>query len=76
MQARDDVKEWLIARRRQLLLEHASANALSEVKGAIERLDAGTYGTCVMCGTHIAPLRLHVLPAAPMCIRCAARSGH
>lgn len=45
---------------------------LGEVDAALSRLDAGTYGLCERCGSAIGPDRLDALPAARLCIRCAA----
>ncbi len=57
-----------------LALAECDTRALAEVVGAIERIDAGTYGNCVECGEVIAPLRLRVLPAAALCVGCAGRA--
>ena len=46
---------------------------LDEVDAALARLDTGTYGTCEGCGEPNGPDRLAALPAARLCIRCAAR---
>lgn len=40
---------------------------------ALDRLEAGTYGTCDGCGTSIPPERLDALPATTTCVRCASR---
>jgi DnaK suppressor protein len=45
---------------------------LAEVDAALERVDAGTYGACERCGAPIGAARLDALPAARLCIRCAA----
>lgn len=45
---------------------------LAEVDAAIERLDAGAYGTCETCGRPIAPARLEARPTARQCIDCAS----
>ena len=45
---------------------------LAEVDAALERVDAGTYGGCERCGAPIGAARLEALPAARLCIRCAA----
>ena len=45
---------------------------LAEVDAAIQRLDAGTYGTCEQCGRPIGEDRLEARPAARTCITCAA----
>ena len=47
-----------------------------EIDAALERVAAGTYGTCERCGEPIGEGRLEARPAARTCIRCAAgRSG-
>lgn len=45
---------------------------LAEVEAAVQRLDAGTYGSCERCGQPIAIARLDARPAARTCIRCAS----
>ena len=44
---------------------------LAQVEAAIERLDAGTYGTCTVCGRPIAAARLEARPSATRCVECA-----
>jgi RNA polymerase-binding transcription factor DksA len=41
---------------------------LRDVEDAIERLDAGTYGVCAVCGEAIADERLEAVPATRTCI--------
>lgn len=41
---------------------------LADVEHALARLDAGTYGTCEMCGKKIPDERLKARPAARFCI--------
>ena len=48
---------------------------LAEVDAAEARLDAGTYGTCEVCGDPIGEGRLEARPVARTCIRCAASRG-
>ena len=45
--------------------------ALQDVRAALERLDAGTYGRCVICGRPIEPARLRAVPETPYCIEHA-----
>jgi len=45
---------------------------LEEIEAAIERLEAGTYGRCELCGEAIGRERLEARPAARICIACAA----
>ena len=49
------------------LLEHA-ADPRAQVEAALARLDAGTYGVCVVCGEQIPAARLEVRPEAARCI--------
>ncbi len=43
---------------------------LSQIDGALKRLDEGTYGTCERCGKEIVPERLEAYPWASLCIDC------
>jgi len=45
---------------------------LEQIDAATKRLEAGTYGTCEVCGAPISEGRLAARPAATVCIRCAA----
>lgn len=56
-----------------LTLEDNADHLLEAISGALERLDAGTYGRCVSCGKAIAEERLDALPYASKCIDCKRR---
>ena len=43
---------------------------LRETRGALRRIDEGTFGVCIECDEPISLKRLAALPAAPLCIRC------
>ena len=45
---------------------------LREVDDALAKFDAGTYGTCEVCGEPIAEARLEAMPSARFCITHAA----
>lgn len=45
--------------------------ALARIEAAEQRLDAGTYGICTICGNQITQERLEALPATPTCVNCA-----
>lgn len=53
------------------LLHHAQRHLL-DIEAAAARVEAGTYGTCVVCGATIAPARLEARPSASTCLRHAA----
>jgi RNA polymerase-binding transcription factor DksA len=44
----------------------------TEVRAALARIAAGTYGTCANCGAAISRARLDAQPFATACITCAA----
>ena len=44
---------------------------LQRVRGAMSRVEAGTYGQCVSCGEMIDTDRLGIDPTAELCIKCA-----
>lgn len=43
------------------------------IEAALERLEAGCYGYCTVCGEEIGLRRLEFDPAVTTCIRCAGR---
>jgi RNA polymerase-binding protein DksA len=51
-------------------LEEASNHVLGAIDAALERIDAGTYGTCTTCGRPIGDERLEAIPYATQCIDC------
>jgi DnaK suppressor protein len=53
-------------------LARQAEHHLEEIDAALTRVEAGTYGTCEVCGTPIGEERLEARPAARICIRCAA----
>jgi DnaK suppressor protein len=55
---------------RDLALRDRAEQHLALVDEALARLDAGTYGTCIRCGTAITDARLEALPWAAHCIDC------
>lgn len=55
----------------QGLLVDARAS-YQEVQLALQRIEDGTYGECEQCGEAINSARLEAMPAARLCINCAA----
>lgn len=41
-----------------------------DIDAALQRIAAGTYGTCVTCGAQIAQKRLEAYPTAKRCLHC------
>lgn len=52
-------------------LEQAALAETVQIKAALARLQAGTYGRCAICDELIPEARLAALPAATRCIACA-----
>lgn len=55
---------------RELILEHAEENIRGQVMQALSRIDDGTYGRCLKCGTPIIKARLDTIPYTPYCVAC------
>ena len=53
--------------REDLILE-ASQDRRDEVQAALDRIEAGTYGSCIDCGKPIEPARLAYRPEAARCL--------
>jgi RNA polymerase-binding protein DksA len=51
-----------------------SGQVLADIDSALQRIDDGTYGTCVSCGQEIARQRLEAYPTASLCIDCKRRA--
>ena len=49
-------------------LEEGARETLVEIDAALERIDAGTYGMCEVCGKPIGAERLAAIPWARLCI--------
>jgi DnaK suppressor protein len=47
---------------------------LSEIDGALMRIEDGTYGICVNCGQEIPRERLEANPWASLCIDCKRKA--
>jgi DnaK suppressor protein len=57
-------------------LLRSSSAGLAEVDAALERLAAGTYGSCTVCGGLIGEGRLEARPWTPYCIAHASTGRH
>jgi DnaK suppressor protein len=61
-------------RERVVALLASARRHLQDVREALARVDAGTYGVCERCGQPIPPERLEALPAAKACVTCLDRN--
>jgi RNA polymerase-binding protein DksA len=57
-------------------LEENAEHLLTEIEGALERIENGTYGTCVGCGKPIDEERLQAVPYATLCIEDKRTQEH
>ena len=55
-------------RAKELAILDRTDRQLADVHRALERLEAGTYGTCELCGRPIGATRLQARPAARLCL--------
>jgi RNA polymerase-binding transcription factor DksA len=62
-----------------LVLAQTDSEVLAQIRAALERIENGTYGRCVVDGEAIDPARLEAVPWAPYCARhqreAEARAG-
>ena len=67
--ALDEVQQ---ATERELAIRNLDRESglLRQVKGALARLEDGSYGVCVHCEEEINPKRLAAVPWAQFCIQC------
>lgn len=60
-------------RERDLSIRNNIQDLIDQTDRAIERIDAGTYGTCERCGRPIEAARLKALHHAVLCLDCKRR---
>lgn len=68
----DPADQAVMSYQRELMFSHGTNERthLSLIRLALERLNDGSYGECLMCGEAIGPKRLEAVPWTPYCIRC------
>ena len=60
-------------REKTLLFAQRSDDYIEYLQEALQRVEAGTYGTCRSCGCEIGRARLEAVPTATQCIECKSR---
>jgi DnaK suppressor protein len=58
-----DEQEWVTVEQAEI-----ASRELAEVREALDRIDKGTYGKCIVCGRQIEPERLEAVPWTPYCL--------
>ena len=68
----DALDEVQYAAERELAIRNLDRESglLRQVKGALHRMDEGSYGICLHCEEEINPRRLAAVPWAVYCINC------
>src|SRR5689334_13752019 len=68
----DAIDEVQLAGERELAIRNLDreSNLLRNVKGALARIDDGSYGVCLHCEEDIKPKRLDAVPWTKYCIKC------
>ena len=56
-------------------LRQQAEDHLAELDAALARLADGSYGICLSCHGPVGEERLAALPAARLCVRCAAKAA-
>lgn len=52
-------------------LKRSGHEEMKAISSALDRIDNGTYGRCVLCEAEIGEQRLEALPFTPYCVECA-----
>lgn len=60
----------------EFALNERETAELDHIAQALARLDIGTFGACIDCGTTIAAERLRATPQAARCITCQEKTEH
>lgn len=55
-----------------ILLMNNEGETLNQIEGALERIEAGVYGSCIECEGKIPKMRLKAIPYTPYCVKCAS----
>ena len=66
----------LVDRELDQSLEDNAENVIAEIDEALWRIEAGTYGTCAVCGAVIPEERLEAVPYAILCLDDKRRQEH
>jgi DnaK suppressor protein len=61
-------EEWIFLNRNSIDMK-----LLREISDALQRIDQGTYGTCMECEEPISSKRLEAVPWARHCVTCQER---
>ena len=54
-------------------LNQSELQKYDDIKRALERIEEGTYGQCIVCQSNISENRLRAIPYATKCLKCKER---
>lgn len=66
----DENAQEVIAFEDRLSLERTLEDELRDIKNALQKIKAGTYGVCKYCGKEIDKDRLQARPTSSSCVDC------
>ncbi|UWZ44836.1 TraR/DksA C4-type zinc finger protein [Dactylosporangium matsuzakiense] len=69
-----DLGNKAFTREQEYVLAESIRARMDQVDRALERLDAGHYGTCETCHGEIPVARLAAFPSVTLCVACKSRS--
>ena len=55
-----------------ILLMNNEGETLTQIEGALVRIEEGVYGQCIECEKKIPKTRLKAIPYTPYCVKCAS----
>lgn len=58
----------------ELALDAHDSDEIAAINAALQRIELGTYGDCVECGSSIPEARLYAAPSATRCLPCQERA--
>ena len=59
-----------VDRLNQIGVGHHLESRLERINRALAQIEAGTYGTCDVCGERIDPRRMRAAPESTVCVGC------
>lgn len=65
-----DAASETFEREKDLAMDENIDDMLEGIDRALEKIDAGNYGTCDRCGRDISKARLEAVPYAAFCVEC------
>lgn len=68
-----DAGSTALEREQEMSIVNNTKEMLQESVDALKRVEAGSFGTCIVCGLGIGKARLQAFPRATHCVTCKQR---